>query len=231
MSQTLTEDAPSTDVAADLTEEPAPAPGGEVTVGSAGGDDYVEKSRFNGLMSTFNKTKDEYEGKLAAAQAEIESLRAAPERQETLVPDTGDIGTLQEKVDQLTQMLYSERLENIRSATLDKYPEARPFADMIVGSTPDEIEDVARTIADRLKGITGEVSPEEDGEVVTDAGGAPEVVIPPAPAAPVIGGGTTSPDDGAVATRKVEALASGNMAAFLEAAWEEQTSSVPPNVA
>ena len=147
------------------------------------------------------------------------------------MPDTGDIGTLQEKVDQLTQMLYSERLENIRSATLDKYPEAKPFADMIVGNTPEEIEDVARTIADRLKGITGEISPEE--EAATEEVVAPGVAeeVPPTPVAPVIGGGTLSPADESLTTRKVEALSSGNMSAFLEAAWEEQVSSVPPNVA
>ena len=231
MSQTLTEDAPSTDVAADLTEEPAPAPGGEVTVGSAGGDDYVEKARFNGLMATLNKTKDDYEARLAAATAEIESLRAAPERQETLVPDTGDIGTLQEQVSQLTNMLFAERLEGVRAATLDKYPEAKPFADMIVGNTPEEIEDVARTIADRLKGITGEISPEEEAATEEVVAPGPAGEAPPTPVAPVIGGGTSSPDDGTLASRKTEALVQGNMGAFLEAAWEEQTSSVPPNVA
>lgn len=227
MSQTLTPDAPSQDLAADPQGTPAPTSGGEVAVGSAGGGDFIEKARFDGLMSSYNKTKNELEGRLAAATQEIDSLRAAQEQNGPQVSQTNDIAGLQEQVGQLSQLLVKQQIESATKDALEKYPEAKPLADLIVGNSPEEIEDVARTIADRLKGISAG-APDPEVEPVVDPQVNPEVKPEITPVAPVVGGGTAAPDTEALVTKKAEALASGNLGAFLEAAWEEQQTAVIP---
>lgn len=235
MSTTLPEDAPTNDQAAPSVEEPAPEVDGAVaedSVGSGEEPKTVPAERFNGLMSKFNQTQSELEAtrqSLAELEARLDAQQTS-EGEQSEVSDT-DTSSLEARVNELSQMLIQERLESARSQALNDYPEAAPFADLIVADTPDDVREMARLIAERAKTATpgttttedteetplsseGEATTEPEGEVTTEGEG--EAVTEP----PVAGGGAAFSTEASTDDRVVDAIQKGSFADFVNAKWE-----------
>lgn len=188
-------------------------------------DGYIEKNRFDGLMGRFHREqaeKQRLEQELREARERLESLHAqANTSEETPVADEA----LAQEVAALKQMLMEERLESRRANVLEKYPEAKPFADLIVGDTPEDFEAMAREVAERVRSATGGPAPtaEAPSDTATDvtppSDAAPEA--PAAPAAPPVTGGAAAFDGGsAVQDRVRQAIDARDFGAYLRAKAE-----------
>lgn len=217
MSDALAQDTP-------VPEPAAEAPGSQPAVESesAGAVATVPADRFNGLMSKYQSDKAEWDSKLASMQAELQTLR---DKQETIQPV--DNSELEAKLEQVTSMLLEERAGSAREKALAKYPEAAPFADMIVGDSAEEVMGVAAAIAERVKSIvpaTATDVPVAEPEVPATE---PEAEVePPMPefGAGASGGAAFSPESQALVDAKEEAIQKGDFDGFLNAAWALQQS-------
>ena len=213
MSDALTPEAPEPQTEVPSVEDPAPVDGTAVASGSAGTADtkMVEAERFNGLMSTFQRTKSELETERQLRVA----LEARLIQQE--IPQVADSA---EEVAALRAELQEERLERAKVAALAKYPAATPLADLIMGTTAREIEDVTAAIATRLQALIPTATEAVAAAEVetTEQVTAPEGEAASAAVAPVVAGGGAAPaaDENATAKRQ-EALANGDWNAFWEA--------------
>lgn len=212
MSDALTPEAPEPQAEVPSVEDPTPVDGTAVASGSAGTTEtkMVEVERFNGLMSSHQRALADLENERQLRVA----LEARLTQQETV--QVADDSTVEE-VRALREELALERLEAAKAKALDKYPAARPLADLIVGTTAREIEDVTAAIATRLQTLipaATETAPAE--EVATEQ--AAETPAAEAAVAPVTAGGAAAPvvDEDATAKRQ-EALAKGDWNAFWEA--------------
>lgn len=233
MSNALTGTAPADEPAAPSVEDTAPAVGSEVDDGSAGASDvkYVEASRFNGLMGRFNQEK----ARADRLQAELEALRSqqqSHDKENTEDVSSDELTSLRQQVQQLTEMLTMSQLESARERVLSKYPEARPFADLIIADNPQGLEEMAREISERVKNA-GFV-PAKPTEEATDDSGAPAEgdqgestptapvgsTTPPATEAPVTGGGATFDAAATLQDRVADAIKAGNFQAYLAAKRE-----------
>lgn len=227
MSTTLPKDAPTNDTAAPSVEEPAPEIGGEVaeeSVGSSEDPKVVPAERFNGLMRTFNQTQSELNEtrtRLAKLEARLNEQQTSKEP-EAPVSDTS---SLEARIEQLTEMLTTERRGNALKDALDEYPEAKPFADLIVADTPEDVREMARLIAERAKAAnpgttqtTEEVTEETEpaGEETTVAETEAESTEPP-----VAGGGAAFSTEASTDDRVVDAIKKGDFASFVNAKWEK----------
>lgn len=210
MSDALTPEAPEPQAEVPSVEDPTPVDGTAVASGSAGTTEtkMVEVERFNGLMSSHQRALADLENERQLRVA----LEARLTQQET--PQVADSA---EEVAALRAELQEERLDRAKTAALAKYPAAAPLADLIVGTTAREIEDVTAAIATRLQSLVPtatETAPAE--EVATET--ATTEVAPATEVAPVTAGGGAAPvvDEDATAKRQ-EALAKGDWNAFWEA--------------
>lgn len=231
MSESLPGTAPLEGAAAASVEDPAPAPETAVATESAPGEDnekVVPAARFNGLMGKFNQTKNA----LDEANRRIAELEAAsvPAREET--SNVSDTSALEQQVAALQQMLMQEQVDKARKAAIEEYPEAAPFADLIIADTPEAVKDMARVLAERVKQAGGSTPPaEESAPAATEQPTEPIQGLgaeqPPAapPAAPVVPGGTTAggtagptPDEAVQ-----DALSRKDFSGFLQAAWARKS--------
>lgn len=211
MSDALTDpEAPETVPAAPSVEATAPGDGTAVADGSAGTAEakMVEAARFNGLMSAHQKLINELEAE-RSARAELEARINSQEEN----PEVADENVLA-KLDALEERaLRAERKDALRAA-LAKYPDAAPFADLIVGQDADDIENVAAAIAERaatLKGPAAAAPVEGEQAPPTTATTAPE------PEAPVIGGGHQAPGEPSTNDAVKAALDAGDWDAYWKA--------------
>lgn len=209
-----------------LDSEPAaPAPGDGTAVGngSVGGEDVVPAIRFNGLMSKYQSEKSEWDTTRAAFEAELVSLR---NREEEPVVDDG----LRDEVQLLRTELASERLNTARERAIEKYPNAAPLADLIVGNSKQEIEEAAQAIHQRLE-LLLKTEPVTTGEQDDTGGtGDTESVVTGSsedePEAPVIGSPAGTPDASVLSQEKATALASGDLTGFIRAQRELSVSNL-----
>lgn len=224
MSDTLTTDAPALGSAAPSVEEVAPETTGEANGGSEDGE-LIPVARFNGLMSSFNKAQT----RVAALEAEVSELRSGlnskPE-QEKPAPVSDELLAV---VTQLREELTGERMKNARRAVLDDYPEAKPFADLIVADSEEELREMAKVISERVKGIAP--APAGTPEVpVAETTSTTETPAPPgAPveSEPVItGGGSAIDGDSPLSGRVADAIKNRSFSDFLTARWEQMESDV-----
>lgn len=126
-------------------------------------------------------------------------------------------------------MLMQERLENARSRVLDEFPEAKPFADLIIAETPEDMREMARLIAERAKaagfgGSPAPVTSQDDTEATStpDASASGEAPTQEAPEPPVVGGGTTFSGEASADERVKDAIKAGDFKGFLAAKWEQK---------
>jgi len=226
---TLPENAPADAQDAPPVGEPAPASEGAVEEGS-GHEDVVPAARFNGLMGAYQKLKNEQDARIAALQAELDAVRTQQPKEET--PVVSDASTTAAEVAALKEMLLQERLDAAKARALQEHPEAAPFADLIVANSPEEVRDLAKTIADRVKSAfaasapapaSGEPAPQGEPAPATPAAPADassEAPAPAAPAAPVVGGAATVPGDLNPNERLKQAIANRDFAGYLQAKFE-----------
>lgn len=196
MSDALTDTAPSEGTAATPVGDEAPVTEPAVVEASGQGDDtkFVEAARFNGLMSKFNKTqeqllaeqraREELAAEVSALRAELSNRTEPAQETEPVSEASATPSALEQQVEFLAQELLRERAEKAREqavqTALAKYPEAAPFADMLVGESPEQFEQVASDIAERVKTL-GVSAPSNTppAEPVTEApvtGGGPGLV-------------------------------------------------------
>lgn len=194
----LSNDAPSDQVAVgDSVESHAPAEVGGSDEGSgAPNDRLIPVERFNGLMSRFNQTQAELES-LRQQMAERDATPPAQPQEDT--NNMSDVSALQEQIAALQTMLMQRETDTVRDKALEKYPNAKHFAHLIVGSTPEDIEYVARSLHESFEAATGSTSTPPGSEVgasteqppaSAEAPAAPSET-PVAPEAPVTGGAVT----------------------------------------
>lgn len=220
MSESLPGAAPLDDSAVPSAEASAPDSTQEVVTDSARGNDYVEASRFNGLMGRFNRTQSELE----QARQRIAELEANPPATEGPAV-TADVSALEAQVNQLTSMLMQERLESAKAKAIQEFPGAAAFADLIIADSPEAIQDMAKVLHERVTQGQAPQAPAADSGEQPAAEQAPPAApeAPSAPVAPVVGGGTSiegstpDPEENVVA-----AIRNKSFAGFLKAKWEAQ---------
>lgn len=234
MSNVLTDPAPVQESEAPSVEGNTGTPS-EVEGGSTGG--VVDAARFNGLMGRFHQEQ----ARAKELEAELEALRSQqqPPAQETTQPvsetNGATIEALQAQVSQLTELLTTSTTESAKEKALAEFPEAKPFADLIVASNPAEMREMAQLIAERVKsaGFTLTPSTETAETTTTATGDAPagettgeatatstETTAPAAAPAPVTGGGATFDANASVQDRVTEAIKNKDFPAFLRAKSE-----------
>lgn len=217
MSDTLTAAAPAQSEAVAPVGEPAPTPSSEVDGGS--GDGTIPVARFNGLMSSFNKAQAEK----ADLERQITELRSALETKPTQEKPTPVSDDTSAQIRELRDMLMEERLKSARREVLDEYPDAKPFADLIVADTQEDLREMAKLISDRLKGVT---APAATTEVTTETEApAEQVTAPVAAAAPVVeapvtAAGVAVEGQPNVEDRVVDAIKKRSFGDYLAAKWE-----------
>jgi hypothetical protein len=223
---TLTVPAPSGSEVDPSVEVNAPGATGEVANGSG---EFVDKARFDGLMGRFNRAQNEVErerqraASLEARLAELEAQGQSQPAQET--QEVSD-PALVEQVQLLTGLLLKERTENARKQVLDDYPELKPFEDLLVADSPEDLREIADVFSARLKQVTGTPEATPAGEPAP----APEATAPPAeapapeapaaPVAPVAAGGQTVDPSAPLTERIQEAVQNKDFGAFLKASRE-----------
>lgn len=215
MSEALPLDAPAQESAVTSVEVPAPETAAAVASDSAGDGKTIPVERFNGLMSTYQRAQAELEAE-RARRTQLEAQLAS--KQET--PNVADNEELLQEVRDLKRALAQRDLKDVRREVLKDYPEAKPFADLIIGESEEDLRTVARTIAERMRTIrTQETSNEvNDDEPVVEPTNSAADVDDSEP--PVIAGGssidaTHNPDE-----RVADAIKSGSLTAYLKAKRE-----------
>lgn len=220
MSEALTPEAPVDEPAVPSVEDQAPGEAAAVASGSAGGEELVPASRFNGLMSKMQKLQSEWDARQAEYEAKLEALQAP--REET--PDVSDSAA--DEVRLLREELAAMRAESARSKVLEKYPEAAAFADLIVGDTVEDIEAVAKALAERVSALRTpaagtESEPAPEAAPTTDPGTDGIIGTPDdKPAAPVVPGGQSYDDSMSAESRVADAIARNDFPAYLRAKSE-----------
>lgn len=205
----LSTDAPEGEVVEPVSSPPTP----EVTDGSgtpaapaapaapaqpAVPSGFIEKARFDGLMSEFNKVQ----GRLK--EMERQSLPAEDR-------ERADKEELQTQVTNLSAALAEMQLEAAKDAAIAANPKLAPFKDLLYAETPEDVFELAKDLTARLDGSAS----------TAPAAPATEEQTPPAPVSP---GSTTfqgpSTDDLAAAREK--AAATGNWTEYLNAKFLHQ---------
>lgn len=206
MPEPLPEPAPEEDTAATSVEVNAPEVQIEVESGSTQ-EAVVPASRFNGLMSTFNKMK--------AEQTELLNELAALRSQPKETPQVSD--ELQSEVAALRQELREERLTNAKTKILDKYPEAKEFADLFVSDSPEAMESLAKDISERVKRINAPATTTST-ETTTEVAEVPATTPEPS----VTAGGATIPDGAPIQEEIANAIKKRSWSDYLGAKWQEK---------
>jgi len=217
LSTSLTDPALGEVAEAPSVEEQAPAASAEVVEGSVTDENSVPVSRFNGLMSSFNKVQNE-KTLLESQLSELRSELAKPATPTKENPQTMSDDVLSE-VQQLRTMLMEERLNAARREALDEFPDAKPFADLIVAESAADVRDLARLISERLQASRPDAATGTEANA-TEAPAAVEAQEAPAAEAPVTGGGSSYVQEAAVEDRVAEAVKKRSFKDFLGAKWE-----------
>lgn len=218
MSTSLSSDAPVEDLEAGSVESDAPSSESEVDGTSVGKSkpDMVEASRFNGLMSALNKEKAEK----AALEAELANLQRGTN---TVTDDNVAL----EEIRNLRAELAAERLENAKAKVLEEFPQAKLFADLIMGDSPQELREVAKVLAERVALITptqtagAETEKVVEGTPVSDSTSTSTEEHREVAPTGASGGGSVDDEVGA-GERVSEAIAKGDWSAYLSAKFEAQ---------
>lgn len=209
MSDILASDAPGDEGTAPEGTPPTPP---AADVDSVDSTEVIPKERFNGLQSKYQSEKSEWEREREAMTTELERLsQAEPEN------DVSD--EVLEELRQLRAERAADKLGAARRDAIDKYPGAAPLADLIVGETPEEIEQMAKELQHRLSGLTPATEGQDDADS-TDASNedSGDDGTPPAPPkAPVVGGGTDFDENATIEDNISAAVASKDFTAFLRA--------------
>lgn len=119
----------------------------------------------------------------------------------------------------------------------DRYPHARAFADLIVGDTEEDVEEMAREIDGRVRAVgaastaAAPATPEPERLSLLDrmdrSARGPHAAPPAeAPQVPVIGGGTSYVQESAVQDRVGAAVRKRDFSGFLAAKFEEADNAV-----
>lgn len=203
----------SEDSEAVFDEAPTESP--EVPVGSMNSSDVIPKERFNGLMSKYQSEKSNWETTKEALLDEIDALRSAKKEEVSEVSDDG----MRDEIQALRAELAAQRLETARAEALAKYPEAAPLADLIIGGTPAEIEQMTAEIANRLSGlasvpVTAEAS---EAEAAAEVSSVP-VEETPVTEAPTLGGASAFQSEVPIDEAIGAALEAKDFSAFIAAA-------------
>jgi hypothetical protein len=193
MSDALSSPAPETEPAVLATASPAPGDATAVDEGSAGGasTETVDAKRFNGLMSAHQRALEALASERDQRIA-LESRLQDKEQHQTVT--TEDNATLTE-VQALRQELAAQRVATAKAQALAEFPDAAPFADLIVGNDAEQIRSVAAAIAQRMVSVKESLGVTAQTTTETEASTAPAVLetADPAPIVPVIAGGSTAP--------------------------------------
>lgn len=215
MSTSLSSDAPVEDLEAGSVEPDAPTSESEVDGTSVGTPKpaMVEASRFNGLMSALNKEKAER----AALEAELANLQRGTQ---TVTDDNVAL----DEIRNLRAELAAERLENAKAKVLDEFPDAKLFADLIVGDSPQELREVAKVLSERVALIKpAQVAEADSGKAQGDPVSGNTDAGEPEPPAPTGASGGGSVDEAVGAGERVsEAIAKGDWSAYLASKFESQ---------
>ena len=209
----LTPEVPEDDPAAN-------APGSDPAVdgGSVDSPSVIPAERFNGLMARMNADREAFDAERKALENEIERLQAKPKETPVVSEDSGVLEELQA----VRQELQRERMDRARAQAIAKHPGAAPLADLIVGDSPESIEQMAALLEQRLAALS-------PGAPVTDADADPDLGDdgdkPDAPDVPLLGGGQSIDSDKLPNEAIVEAVANKDFAGFLAAAQERAEAS------
>lgn len=214
MSEALTDPiAPETDSAEPSVEDPSPGNGTAVAEGSVGEAETktVEAARFNGLMSAHQRILSELETE-RAARAELEARINSQEE----TPEVADEAILS-RLDAMEERAVKAERKAALAEVLTKYPDAAPFADLIVGSNVEDIENVAAAVSERAQALKGPGTVpapvvEGEGSTATDGGDAADVAE-----APVIGGGHSAPSEPSTNEAVQAALENGSWSEYWKA--------------
>jgi hypothetical protein len=165
-----------------------------VDASSTEGTQVVSEDRFKGLQREFHRQQAEWKNRQAEYEATIESLQAKETSPEmTPTESTAVNDDVLAELQALRAELANQRVETERGKILAEFPEAAPFADLIIGDTPDALRSVAAEIASRVKSLAPatpapEAAPAEQApEASTEA---PEETPPVAP----VSAASASPD-------------------------------------
>ena len=178
----------------------------------------MDKPRYDGQVRKVTEVTQENQ----RLQAEIARL-SGQQQPNTPAPATDDGPLSTEDMVKIMFQDFAERHTNtLLDGILDKYPEAKPFRDFVLGSTPQEIEASAKSLHERalvLKGVDPNAAPppaEGGAEGQPPAEGSPQqpqgaatttTVVPGG--SPPAQGGEASPED-----QLRQALADRNMAEY-----------------
>lgn len=163
-------------------------------------------------MSSFNKMKADQQALLN----ELEALRNQPKETPQVSED------IQAELRALRQELQQERLENAKTKVLEKYPEAKEFADLFVSNSPEEMESLAQDISNRVKRLLPQNSGEQPKETEEETPPAPKgESAPPAQEEPPVNAGGASIPPGSPAHERVqEAIKKRSWSDYLNAKYE-----------
>ena len=215
MSDTLTDAAPAENEAVPPVGVEAPVVTSEVDAGSGDGR-FVPVERFNGLMSSFNRAQTQVsalERQLSELRSELNTKPAQEEPKQV----SDEIST---RLQRLEELLVEERMKNVRHSVLDDYPEVKPFADLIVADTEEDLRQMAKLLSERVKGLV----PAPTNTEVTEPEPTTQVTEPAVPAVeepPVVGGGTAYVGGAAVEDKVTDAIRRRSFKDFLAARWEQ----------
>lgn len=172
-------------------------PSGAVDEGMGSPDEQtISAARFNGLMSEFHKEQ----ARVRVLEAELATARQpaepATKKESPAVSDADALATMQAQIAQLTALLTEERSASSRESALatalKEHPEAAPFANLIVGDSPEDIADMVKTVASIFRSATapkGDAVSTVTPEPVASAGPAAVAAVAPV----VLGAGTSAP--------------------------------------
>lgn len=172
---------------------------------------FVSVERFNGLMSSFNKTQN----RVKELEAELAS-RPNPVQVEDN-PLSDEVTALTQQVQTLLSMLNQREQGSALEAALRDYPEAAPFADLIRGDTAEEMRDVARVLHERVTGLKGGV---QTPPAATQDSAPP--AAPPVSEPPVLPGGGSVSDVASLREQVNEAIKRRDFSAAMAAKFALQ---------
>lgn len=167
----------------------------------------VDAKRFNALMAKHQKALDELR-QLKATQAPSSS------KEEGNVTDTPP--EFLQQFQAMAERVAAMELKEARAAAVEKYPEAKPLAHMLVGATAEEVEDAAKQVAESLK---AGASPKEVAEDLKTEATEPETT--PAATASVSGGAVEGPTEPDIDSELAEARARKDWTAILRLKYKQ----------
>lgn len=229
MSEPLTEAAPASPGDATPVGDTSTPPASEVVGGSGPGEAVVPAERFNGLMSTYNRTQAqlaEREAELAALRAQLASPQNGTQETQPVTAATegatvevaelrAQLAEVQGQLAQVSQHFAEQNKDQLFRNLVQEFPDVEPFADLIVANSPDEARALAQEISERVQAVKGQPTPPASEPEPQGQAPAPQAQEPPA------GAGGVAYVNEAPATSRAEAIKAGDFAAWMKAAATE----------